>query len=260
MPPHTNYPLQVSRADINELFVKVLKPKFLEDYESCVDPSFIVHPNSVLTSFFDTNVFKKFQYGMDLDVVITPEVIETEETLRKLPPLERECYFENEKTLRFFKIYSVESCEEECFTNYTFAEYDCVIYNKPRSSEIPICKGKSEIFVTEFKTALLSNQTFSTRVNCSCLPLCNTINYKIQYFPMKHRENNETSLRFKFNTEDLVVYRRYQQFTTSDVISYVGGLLGLFAGISFLSIFELFYFMSLRLLVNLWRLVKATDG
>jgi len=58
--------------------------------------------------------------------------------------------------------------------------------------------------------------------------------------------------------DDIVLFRRYQQFTFSDVVSYVGGLLGVFAGISMLSIVEFFYFFTIRLGVNLWRILRGS--
>jgi hypothetical protein len=46
---------------------------------------------------------------------------------------------------------------------------------------------------------------------------------------------------------------RYQEFKLVDFLSYVGGILGLFAGISVLSFVELAYFMTLRLITDLLR-------
>ena len=46
---------------------------------------------------------------------------------------------------------------------------------------------------------------------------------------------------------------RYQQFTVVDFLAYVGGILGLFAGISALSVVEFLYFFTLRLVSDLWR-------
>ena len=45
---------------------------------------------------------------------------------------------------------------------------------------------------------------------------------------------------------------RYQHFTIVDFLAYVGGILGLFAGISALSVVEILYFITLRLMTNLW--------
>lgn len=41
-----------------------------------------------------------------------------------------------------------------------------------------------------------------------------------------------------------------KQFENLDYLSYVGGLLGLFAGLSFLSMVEIFYYFTVQLVVN----------
>ena len=106
------------------------------------------------------------------------------------------------------------------------------------------------------KASILVHSPDYLSQNCSCLPLCNSIKYNVKYYSNIFSESNETTINFKLNTEDIIVYKRYQQFSKFDVVSCVGGLLGLFAGISFLSIFEFFYFITLRFLVNIWRIAR----
>lgn len=255
--PKNLYPLKLKSGDQAVYTLKLSKAPLPDGYIRCLAASFIVHAPDFTPSFIDFNDFKQLVYGVTLDVIITPEIIHTEESLRKLSPIERECYFEGEKKLRFFKIYSLKNCEEECYSNITFKNCGCVQFNKPRNEqEMLFCKdgisrGTCEIIL---KNTLDFNDTanFSIRQNCSCLPSCNSVKYNLKYFPIYHNEGNETILNFKMNTEDIVVYKRYQQFTSSDVISYVGGLLGLFAGISILSIVEIFYFVIFRTLTNTW--------
>jgi hypothetical protein len=258
MPPSTIYPLKISSKQPNEFSLRFSRLQLPDQYERCFAPSIIVHSNDFLPSFYESRRFKQFDYGMTLDVEISSEIVKTEESLRKISPDERECYFEGEKLLRFFKTYSFENCEEECFTNFTFPECNCSDYNHLRGKDMEICTGEDSQRTCDqqVKAKLLTMENFSTRQNCSCFPLCNSIKYNVKYFPIYHNEGNETILNFRLNTEDTVVYKRYQQFTAFDVVSYVGGLLGLFAGISFLSIFEFFYFITLRLIVNVWRLIK----
>jgi hypothetical protein len=43
-----------------------------------------------------------FSYGQDLTFKITPEIIQADESLRSIPPLERKCYFEGERKLKYF--------------------------------------------------------------------------------------------------------------------------------------------------------------
>lgn len=66
------------------------------------------------------------------------------------------------------------------------------------------------------------------------------------------RFENVTQLSFRFGDEYFRPMRRKLRYTIIDFLSYVGGLLGLFAGISVLSFFELFYFYVLRILSNIF--------
>jgi amiloride-sensitive sodium channel len=258
IPPTSDGLVRVSFNRPSELQLVLQSPIYTNGYEKCIPPSFLVHSPHVLPWLFDRPVFKQLKFGMTLDIVITPEIIRTEKSLRKLKPDERECYFEGEKLLRFFKTYSIEHCEEECFTNITLVQCKCINFNSIRGKEAPICSGDllEDTCARTVRNKLIFNEHFSPRQNCSCLPLCNSIKYNIKYFSSHHKQDNETILNFRFNTDDIVVYNRYQQFTASDVVSYIGGLLGLFAGISFLSIFEFLYFVTLRLFVNVWRMFR----
>lgn len=56
-----------------------------------------------------------------------------------------------------------------------------------------------------------------------------------------------------FKDPQFVPLRRFRQFTFIDFLSYVGGLLGLFAGISVLSFVEIFYFFVPRLLSDIMK-------
>lgn len=255
------YPLKLERGENSVFTLKLLEPSLPNGFVRCLAGSFAVHAPDFVPTFIDYNDFRQIVYGMTLDVIISPEITRTEENLRKLNPSARECYFEGERKLKFFKTYSLANCEEECFSKMIFEHCDCVPFNKPRVENMAIClmgsnRGSCEAFI---KSQLDINSTlnFSTRQNCSCLPTCNSVKYNVKYFSRYHSEgSNETVLNFIMNTEDIVVYRHYEAFTVSDVISYTGGLLGLFAGISVLSIVEFFYFFFVRSATNVYKFLR----
>jgi hypothetical protein len=64
---------------------------------------------------------------------------------------------------------------------------------------------------------------------------------------------NETTLSFRFKESEIYAKLHYQKFTLKDFLSFAGGLLGLFAGISVLSLLEFFYFFTVRLIVDILR-------
>lgn len=67
-------------------------------------------------------------------ILITPKLITTSENLRKYAPNQRGCFFNFERQLHFFKIYTQLNCEQECLSNYTKIECDCVEFSLPRKS------------------------------------------------------------------------------------------------------------------------------
>lgn len=60
---------------------------------------------------------------------IEPKFVETADSARKYPPAQRQCYFNSERKLRFFKQYTLRNCEYECLSNYTLAKCNCVPYS-----------------------------------------------------------------------------------------------------------------------------------
>lgn len=66
-----------------------------------------------------------------IEVSIKPTLITTSNGLRQYRPNQRQCYFESERRLRFFKIYSQNNCETECLANYTERMCGCVKFSMP---------------------------------------------------------------------------------------------------------------------------------
>jgi hypothetical protein len=80
---------------------------------TCRFTSFAVHsPFEVpLTASLIT-----YNYGRDLNVWITPEIMQTDEDLRSFSPDHRNCYFEDERQLNYYKLYTQKNCEMECLS------------------------------------------------------------------------------------------------------------------------------------------------
>ena len=60
-----------------------------------------------LTVFYTTS---------DLEILITPEIFHAEEELRFVPVEDRKCYFDGERKLNNFKVYTQKNCFAECFS------------------------------------------------------------------------------------------------------------------------------------------------
>lgn len=103
---------------------------------------------------------------------------------------------------------------------------------------------------------------------CNCLPSCTSITYNAEIsqadFEWKKlldsfHEYNETEM-FSWNMARLSIFFKENQFITSkrselygltDFLAASGGLLGLFMGVSLLSLVEIFYHCTVRLMCNL---------
>lgn len=62
-----------------------------------------------------------FRVPLRSEVVVSvkPNMITTSEGLADYAPERRQCYFNNERHLQFFKVYTQSNCELECLANYT---------------------------------------------------------------------------------------------------------------------------------------------
>jgi acid-sensing ion channel, other len=93
--------------------------------------------------------------------------------------------------------------------------------------------------------------------SCDCLPECNSIEYEFEVREAKLLQENETdqltaSVSVYFGDDEYIAYRRYASYGTVTFLSNIGGLLGLFLGMSMLSIIETIYFFTLRFINDLW--------
>lgn len=94
--------------------------------------------------------------------------------------------------------------------------------------------------------------------DCGCLPDCYSIEYEQNLVVNKFKTNEHTfsdswseeeyvGLRFYFGADEYAALKRHATYGTVSFLSNCGGLLGLFLGMSALSVIEVFYFFVIRL-------------
>jgi acid-sensing ion channel, other len=189
-----------------------------------------------------------------------------------------------------FTKYTKENCIHECKSNASIEICKCARYFYPREisrSNLIFFSSPLDCFVifTDGALTKVCSEWFdykcvmrvenivtdrSSRIfrRCDCLPTCDSILYSPIFVSTritKLHDSNDTKSSFKleFSDSDVLVYRRSLAFGTVTLLSNVGGLLGLFLGVSFLSIIEFFYFFIIRFLNDLWwkrtKLVSDTE-
>ena len=142
---------------------------------SCYPLPFKVHSPNDHPTVFNLAEFTSLYRGGLIEVLVTPKVIITDKSLKSLSPVERQCYFENEMKLKYFKIYTAQNCKTECISDQAFAEANCVPFYYPRNSTMKVCNLMERNFAhRKAKKITISN-------SCDqCLQLCNEITYETE--------------------------------------------------------------------------------
>jgi acid-sensing ion channel, other len=72
-----------------------------------------------------------------VELTISPNVVITSEELRDYPVEKRQCFFSDERYLRFYKYYTQNNCEMECLANLTLKVCGCLRFNMPSKMQLP---------------------------------------------------------------------------------------------------------------------------
>lgn len=227
-----------------------------------------VHNPVEMVTTSPTAVYVKTDHYTEISVVPKQQV--TSEELRYWPPDKRGCYYSNERQLQFFQYYTRTNCDMECEANMTLAACGCVALSQPRLESTPVCGTEKQdcIILRMMHTAKSVNEDDDNM--CNCLPSCSELEYDVQVNSMprnfsmakgKHIEdyigshpklNTIAFVNVHFRSRKITAIKRVAVFGLTDFIANIGGLMGLFLGFSFLSAFEIFYFLFLRYSKSCW--------
>lgn len=94
----------------------------------------------ILTSPDETSKIIRQSFRVSLfeqvDFKIKAQKVTTSDGLRGFQSNQRECYFDSENHLRFFKHYRRNNCYEECLANFTLKECGCVKFSMPSMNRV----------------------------------------------------------------------------------------------------------------------------
>ncbi|KAJ0174664.1 hypothetical protein K1T71_009772 [Dendrolimus kikuchii] len=223
-------------------------------------------------------------------VAVKPNMMTTSEALRPYKAERRQCYFQDERYLKYFKVYTQANCEMECLSNFTYTRCGCVHFGVPYSQNMTVCsaanmvclnKAQMELVTIEIETGLdqykddneTENLIKSREVSrhCKCLPACNSIEYepeisqayydwkslfkawKMNFSDPEYQGMKIARVMIFFKEGQFITSKRSELYGETDFMANCGGLLGLFMGFSILSLVEIFYFITLRFGCIFWR-------
>ncbi|XP_054286617.1 pickpocket protein 28-like [Macrosteles quadrilineatus] len=187
--------------------------------------------------------YKAFSTSKDVIILTIPKLIVPEKNFHSLKPSTKGCLFSHERRLSIFRFYSQKNCLLECRLNCTIRKCGCVTFNQPRFNTTDIC-GKPK-----YRDCL----TGVWCGHCNCLPDCVSLDYTIQLkeHGLKKNVNEHSDVHFRLK----VVYK-YNTFSTTlrhsinsmeEFIAYSAGILGVFNGFSIMALWEIMYFVVLRI-------------
>lgn len=201
--------------------------------------------------------------GLETRVSISPQLSDASDLIRRVPIKFRQCVFEDEFKLSYFKSYSKKNCQMECQARLLNDSCGCVMYFMPRASENTEICDRSDFACYE-KVKLKIDSSNDDEYSCECLPGCTEINYKISISTAQigngSYEINDHGLslmKSEYVKENIalvhffITQSAYRSFTKeelmgfTDFLSNTGGLLGLFMGFSVISLIEILYFLTL---------------
>ncbi|KFB52628.1 AGAP010967-PA-like protein [Anopheles sinensis] len=213
--------------------------------------------------------------GHEMSIAMKPQMITTSKSAADYHWSKRQCFFDNERRLRFFQVYNQENCELECLANITLAVCGCVRFSMPRAPGVDVCSlemwfcmHQARAFFREsfnYSDAPFqhgTNDGGSVAAECNCLPACSSIQYDVEVTQsamdlIKYLEANRifekeaesytvSKMEIYFKESHFITSRRSELYGMVDFLANCGGLLGLFMGVSILSLLEICYYITIR--------------
>lgn len=184
-----NFPWHASAKDSLEL--EMFTPP---DQMLAYSEAFTVHATDELPMLLFETQFFEFSGGKRLEILIEPSVIRSERNLKALESSERLCYFEGERKLRYFKVYTKHNCEIECYSNFTqkfnYSSYD-IIHDHNISyleDEYDVDSEEYEYF-RKLDSAFMEMRPTPELIACSCFSPCDSTSYSFEIRESKLRED-----------------------------------------------------------------------
>jgi hypothetical protein len=169
------YPLKSSGGISEGLQITVNSSAGFKKGLICRFPSFVVHSPFELPNGMDDLNFCQSDFAKSLDVLITPQVIVTDEDLIDVPPAKRGCFFDGERELKFYKVYTKLNCEVECYADFLHKAINCTPFFLARVESLRVCD-------LDDIRSIISAGSLNDTHKCNCLERCNSVNYEIEIF------------------------------------------------------------------------------
>lgn len=127
------YPLRALKSGQKESLELVLNSHAQDVEYICSGTSeggfniYVTAPGESLQSAKELQV----KFSEDIQITIKSKIITTAKALRSYSSMQRGCFYDFERQLRFFKSYTENNCLVECLANLTKKKCECVGFSMP---------------------------------------------------------------------------------------------------------------------------------
>lgn len=174
-----NYPWKTGVGKKKGLSLKFFAQMF---FSECTKSSFAIHSPF---EFPNDNDFISLDDNFEYIVSITPTITKADDNLKALPIDARKCYFDGERELKFFKIYTHKNCEFECLSEKLYKKCDCVPFHYIRKPSWEVCEQRRMKNCIQKYIFERSMGQKDESDNCNCLPTCSSVTYVYEVIESK---------------------------------------------------------------------------
>ncbi|XP_017110495.2 pickpocket protein 28 [Drosophila elegans] len=276
--PHKFYPSTSSGTGISLGFTAVLDAEMNEYYCSSTNgPGFKVYFHNPVEVPMVKEAGLITAIGYETNYRIEMVRAEAVPAIRSISRDGRQCLFKNEKELIYYRIYTRLNCENECVAAYLYETCSCIPFEYPQIySNATTCSMRDTICVRRAQRA--ENRPSWVKCRQQCLPSCFDLNYLASGFSFPLASNNfqlanalVEGINKSYLSENIAVINVYYRESVyhgntknayvglTEFLSNVGGVMGLFMGFSVISLAEIFYFLILKPLAELFVWKRSSD-
>ncbi|XP_058802646.1 uncharacterized protein LOC131670765 [Phymastichus coffea] len=185
---------------------------------------------------------------------LTLEIVEVSSSASaaRLPVGHRNCKLPTDGGLDTWPIYTQRMCELECRFKLAIKVCGCLPHFAKPMEGIPTCNARQLVCIANHEEEVVHLKGSKLK-RCGCLSDCNEAIYvDKEYTSFRLNDDSPPDAIINLHLDfPQVKYIRDELFSFSDFLASIGGAAGFFLGASVLSVCEILYFASLRLLVYL---------
>ncbi|PSN51115.1 hypothetical protein C0J52_07973 [Blattella germanica] len=137
----------------------------------------------------------------------------------------------------------------------------CIPFFYRRIEGLPVCNVRGMRCLGYHKDTLISLSLPGHPHICNCLPVCDDVTFFLEN--MKSYEglfNKGLNLQWRMENFPRMRVKRDMIFGFADLWVSIGGTGGLFLGCSVLSVIEIIYFFTLRLIIYVWNVKRKSSS